>query len=385
MNRSDRDKTFVLTPTAGAIAAAVLLTLAGAFVAPAPAAAGGSCTNFISWPTVDPVWEFCYRKPGDSQPSGNGSGLEIYDVKWRGTTILKQAHIPILNVRYDTSGCFGDPCYRDWFDADRAFECSPAAGDECSGTTTPATTVCDHPGSDAGSFQGVAVEDMGTHLQLTAQTSAGWYRYLPGWDFYPDGTLQARTSFTAVDHPCELENHNHHAYWRFDFDIDGPADDWIDYVDGVSSTRVTTERSWVDTSPDRSRWLVGSAGTDLMVEVIRNPGDQAAGDPVLVPNDFPMADGWALAYKADELTDFGGFSTNPAVCRANLDNFDDNENIDGTDVVLWVHAGSFHETQPGGETLRCTDAGPTLRVIEGSLFEDGFESGNTSAWSAVQP
>ncbi|MEM7479786.1 MAG: hypothetical protein AAF481_01320 [Acidobacteriota bacterium] len=362
------------------LSAVALVATLGVFAA-APAQAGG-CANAVSWPSDVPLWEFCYRSPNQSQPSGNGSGLEIYDVKWKGTTILKQAHIPILNVRYDGT-CFSDPCYRDWFDENQRFECAPGSGGECTGATTPASTVCDHPGSDAGSFTGVAVEDFGTSLKLTAQTSAGWYRYIPTWEFFADGTIQARTSFTAVDHPCEQEDHNHHAYWRFDFDIGDSADNWVDKVVGGVGTRVTTETEWIDTSPARSQWLVGSNSSPYMVEVTRNAGDQAAGDPPIVPNDFPMADGWLLAYKSNELTDFTGFSTDPAVCRANLANFTNGENVNGTDIVLWVHAGSFHESQPGGNNMRCTDAGPTLRVIEG--FEDGFETGDTIRWSSETP
>ncbi|MEM7052276.1 MAG: hypothetical protein AAF604_21595 [Acidobacteriota bacterium] len=363
------------------LTAAVLVTAQLALFAPT-AEAGGGCANSVTWPSVSPVWEFCFRAPNNSTPAGNGSGLEIYDVKWKGTTILKTAHIPILNVRYAPNGCFGDPCYRDWFDENRRFDCAPSSGGICTGTSTPASTVCNNPGSDSGSFSGVAVEDFGTSLRLTAQTAAGWYRYIPWYEFYADGRIEARASFTAVDHPCEIEDHNHHAYWRFDFDINETADNWVDEVVGVTPTRVATEKSWVDTSPARSQWIVGSNSSGLTVEVTRNAGDQGAGDPLLVPNDFPMADGWVLAYKSNELTDFNGFSTNPSVCRANLDDFDTNESVNGTDIVLWVHAGSFHESQPGGDNMRCTDAGPTLRVIEGPMLVDGFETGDTSRWTS---
>src|SRR4029079_5628155 len=134
----------------------------------------------VAWPAVNPVWDFCFRRPSQS-PGANGSGLELSNVQYKGVLILAQAHIPILNVKYvpNALSCGGQNlCYRDWLYGDTAFQCSPTvAGGYCTGPTTPASsdpqslcaggtacTVCQHPGFDAGSFTGVAVEDLGTSL-----------------------------------------------------------------------------------------------------------------------------------------------------------------------------------------------------------------------------
>src|SRR6476620_2001793 len=95
----------------------------------------------VTWPAVNPVWDFCFRRPSVS-PGANGSGLELSNVQYKGVLILAQAHIPILNVKYvaNALSCGGQNlCYRDWTYTEQAFECSPSPSNGiCTGTTTPA-------------------------------------------------------------------------------------------------------------------------------------------------------------------------------------------------------------------------------------------------------
>jgi hypothetical protein len=354
-----------------------------ALIAPALAAIShdllAQCTgvNHVTWPAMNPVWDFCWVRPADSS-APNGSGLELTDVRYRGTLILARAHIPLLNVKYteNVSSCGGaNLCYRDWLYSEQDFQCAPCqdvngaavsctsvSAVQCTGTTTPATTVCQHPGTDAGSFNGVSVEDFGTSLRLTSQCTAGWYRYIPVWEFFPDGTLQARFDATSINQTCVAYTHEHHAYWRLDFDVNGPAGNYVDEVlSGNTLQRVTTERNFIDTSPARTTWRLGSASSPYVVEVARNTGDGGSGDPnTAVPNDFPVADGWVLAYNANELDDganrVGG-------CGAGLNAYLSNQPVDGADVVLWVRAGALHQGEAGGMAQDCSMFGPTIKVI----------------------
>jgi hypothetical protein len=337
------------------------------------------CTgvNHVTWPAANPVWDFCWVAPHDSS-TANGSGLELRNVKYKGTLILAEAHIPLLNVKYAPNGigCGGaNLCYRDWLYSEQDFECSPCqdasgasvsctapSATQCTGATAPAMTVCQHPGTDAGSFSGVAVEDFGTSLRLTSQCSAGWYRYIPVWEFFPDGTLQARFDATSINNTCVAISHVHHAYWRLDFDVNGSAGNFVDEVlSNDQLQRVTTERNFIDTSPARSKWRIGNAGSPFAVEVARNAGDGAAGDPPGVPNDFPIADGWVLAYNLNELSD--GAPLGSSSCAAGLDAFDNNQNVNGADIVLWVRAGALHQGEAGGMAQDCSMFGPTIRVV----------------------
>ena len=321
----------------------------------------------VTWPTVGPVWDFCFRPPAASS-GANGSGLELSDVRYRGTLVIARAHIPILNVKYipnnNAPACGGQNlCYRDWFYSQQPFSCEPAVSPGiCTGTTTPATTVCQHPGADVGDFDGVAVESLPDRLRLTAQCKAGWYRYNPVWEFFADGTIQARFAATSIDHTCVAYTHHHHAYFRLDLDVNGGAGNYVDQVlPGGGIERASTERNYVDTSPARSTWRIGHAGSPYVVEVTRNPGDGAAGDPLPIPNDFPIADGWVLAFDPNQIEDGGVLGSE--TCPAGLNGFVNGQNVDGADVVLWVRAGALHEGEPGGIAQDCSMVGPTIRVL----------------------
>jgi hypothetical protein len=342
----------------------------------------GQCTlpgaTHVSWPGVNPVWDFCFRSPASSS-GGNGSGLEFSEVKYNGTLVIARAHIPVLNVKYSDTGLTGcggaNRCYRDWFYSQQPFQCAPtAAPGICTGESTPqsvdpntacaggeACTVCDHPGMDAGSFDGVAVESLPDRLKLTAQCQAGWYRYIPVWEFFADGTIQPHFVATSIDHTCVSFTHHHHAYFRLDVDVATSGANFVDQVlSGGSTQRVTTERSFTDTSPDRGKWRIGSPGSPYVVEITRNPGDGAAGDPLPIPGDFPVADAWVLAYNSSEISDY---SNTTSGCAININPWDNTQNVDGADVVMWVRAAALHIGEPGGEAQDCSSVGPTIRVL----------------------
>ena len=350
--------------------------LAVAALLAAGSAAAQTCpagSTQVTWPSVGPVWDFCFVRPAIS-PLAAGEGITLTNVKYKGVLILGRLSIPVLNVKYQ-SGC--GPCYRDWLDQEVRFECAPTTSPgQCSGATTPARTTCQQPGADFGSFLGVAVEDKGTHLKLTSQTEAGWYRYILEYEFWPNGTIQTRMDATAVTDFCVQYTHNHHAYWRMDFDIAGSAGDFVDDLTApVGSQRVATERNFVDAAGQRRRWRIGSAGTPYTVEVIRNPGDQATGDPPYVTNDFPIADGWALAYAANELSDQNVPYVQGCGIGLNHATILNGQNVDGADLVLWVRASGLHVGELGNPTpAGCEMFGPTIRVHEQALTPSSFHT-----------
>lgn len=308
------------------------------------------CTgvNHVTWPTVNPVWDFCWVRPSQTlQP--NGEGIRITDVFYKGRKIFKDGGIPVLNVTYSPGGC---GCFRDWFDQERAFSCSPSpSSGYCTGTTTPVSTVCNHPGSDAGSFTGVSVVDKGTSLKLTSQAQAGWYRYISTWEFFPDGRIHPGMDITAVNNSCVASTHRHHAYWRFDFDLDANSNNFVESVGPATSTRVATERTFTDKAADRSQWRLGRTGSNTRVYVNRNPEDgYADGDT------FGKIDGAVLAYNAAELNDSSGG------CDINLTPYVNTQNVNNADSVLWVHSMVDHIGEPGGISAECFMFGPWIRV-----------------------
>lgn len=126
------------------------------------------------------LWEMLVIRPSVS--SGTlASGLELRDVKYRGRSVLKRGHVPILNIQY-----LDDVCgpYRDWQYQEGMFQATGmdiAPGIRDCGTT-PATTALE-TGSDGGNFRGVAIYRQGTEVVLVTELEAGWYRYIHEWRF----------------------------------------------------------------------------------------------------------------------------------------------------------------------------------------------------------
>ena len=344
-----------------------LLLAAAAWLAAAPGAAQPTCTppdeNLMSWPDVDPVWQFCWVRPANSS-GGNGSGLEIRNVYYNGYLVMKRGHVPILNVEYAPGGC---GCYRDWSFQEHDFQsdnqCPPPWPPNCgyAEPTTPPLTVCDTGGSggDIGDFSGVAAEKLADRLILTTQFEAGWYRYMMKWRFYLDGRIEPVFGFGAVNASCISYAHRHHAYWRFDFDIDGPANDIVTEGPppgpgggrGGPRTPILTFPTEVMRRANRPgiSWSVIDSGTHRGYRIV--PGAEIA----LPADNFSVADFWALKYKPNEIDDTG----QGGGCPININGFINGEGL-STDVVVWYRAGALH---PGGQLDDCERVGPTLYPI----------------------
>ena len=297
----------------------------------------------VTWPATNPVWSLCFVQP--SQSSGiDGSGLEIRDVRYKGRMVLFQAHAPILNVVYDQSPCqyfnfcgFPGRSYRDANNIVQGFD----------NTTRPPTTVCDHPGFDSGNFFGVVVDNGPTALTLTTQTMVGWYRYTETWTFRPDGTIEPRIGFTAVTAPCTSCNHDHHGYFRFDFDIDGNLDDVVEAL--MPSAPAPVWRLLGESSVPRLgalKWRIRDLKTARAYQIIAGPNDGVA-------DQWAVADIWALRFHGNELDDGGGGFFRGDF--AHLNDFVNGEALNGQDVVVWYRVGARHTGFPV-----CDMAGPNL-------------------------
>jgi len=310
--------------------------------------------NKINWPDANPVWSLCWVSPANS--SGiSGSGLELRHVFYKGKRVFWQAHIPVVNVKYDPGGCGGaNLSYRDWTNSLMPFDANNVISPGYAEPTSPPTTVCDHPGTDSGSFSGVAVEKRTDRLILTTQMSAGWYRYIQKWTFYLDGTIEPRIAFTAVQSWCVNKSHYHNVYWRLDFDIDGYPNDAIDrflfFFFWWGWDPVLTELSQPRNPFVGWDWRARDKITGRGYVIDPGPEDGIA-------DSFGVADAWALRYHYNEIDD-GGATSGAMADAAHMDNFVNNENIDGQDVVYWYRAGHSHS---GG--LVCSTVGPTLRPV----------------------
>lgn len=308
---------------------------------------GGRIT--IEWPTANPVWRFEAIRPAASSGT-NGSGIELRNVQYRGKRVLKQAHIPILNVQYDDDEC--GP-YRDWLNDEWCYQ---AVGTDIQGAPgfrwcTQAPETIFESGEDGGNYQGVAIyEHPDGSLRLLSQLSAGWYRYIPEWRFYPDGRMMPLFRFGGVSNSCVCNVHHHHAYWRLDFDILGKVNRVQESVEGVwTPIKKETSRRRADGVP--TRWRVLHAKKEIGYEII--PGEHDG-----VGDEFSGDDQYALLYRKGQIDD-GGFRVLDA--EANLQGFVNNQSILRKDVVIW-YAGHYNHNA-GDNDEHLTEVGPTLAPI----------------------
>lgn len=362
------------------------LLLLGALLVPLAPSATAQPTYTVAWPEGDPIWEMTIVRP--SQSSGpDGGGLEIRDVSYNGRLVMKRGHVPVLNVKYE-AGC---NCFRDWQDAEVRFVADnplPSPNNwVAEATAGTVQTMCDaapancsgNTCSDVGSHNGVAVERFDDRLVLTTHLSAGWYRYTMRWVFHEDGTIQPLFGFTSTGTACTTNPRRHHAFWRFDFDIEGAENDYVaeHRGDEVIPLALETRRSWsedwpflgnetahgfpigadnppswsvMDTETGRG-YLLTPSEADLLT-----PMNPQTGIPAL--DDFAKEDVVVSLYDPSELTD--GFSSCQARFEEGTNAVVNQENTYGEDVVLWYRSGV---TKPHSDASTCYESGPILTPI----------------------
>lgn len=324
----------------------------------------------IAWPVGNPVWEFDFFRPNNA-PTDDGVGLELRNVFYRGRRVFERASVPVLNVEYDAGGC---GCYRDWQDSETPYLAGrstastppgtppaqfpqPPAG-ACYTEATPGAVItnCERTGtnpsgvSNQGSFNGVAVEDYGSELVLTGHTSAGWYRYRVKWHLYADGRIWPEYSFASSPSSCVARPRRHHAYWRFDFDLeDTPSNDVVTETSMAGAvTTFTNEvsRTWGTTAvPTVREWTVTDATTLAGFTI-----EPSSADRLLAVDAFSKFDALVVRYKPIEIDD-GSASCAFSTAMMN------NETITNQDVVFWYRSSSARINGT------CELRGPTLRPV----------------------
>ncbi len=306
------------------------------------------------------LWRLIVVRPAASS-GDNGSAVELRGVSYRGKRVLRRAHVPILNVRYDDNAC--GP-YRDWQNEESRFKAQGAA-------VAPGFRLCPQPaktvldsGDDQGNFAGVAIYVDDEEVVLVSELAAGWYRYVSRWRLHADGTIRARFGFGAVDNSCVCQIHHHHAYWRLDFDIAGAGEDVV--LEHNDPPLPGNDSNWHTLrhevrrrrNPGRKRrWRVRTQGSSEGYVIVPGAHDGEA-------DNYGVGDFWALRYRQGQIDD-GSVATST---RANLDAFVNGESIVSTNVVVW-YAGHFshepddhhdhdhdHDHAGGGHIV-----GPTLR------------------------
>lgn len=279
-------------------------------------------SGFISWPSGAPVWEFSYFLDDAVAPEG----IVIRNVRLRGRTVLYKASLPSLRVQYD-GGCgpYKDPLYFGIADV------------QANGKRV---AVYDF------NFFGVRF------LTLESYFRIGAYRLRQRWTFHPNGTILPRLYSAGLQ--CN-DDHRHHAYWRFDFDVNDAGNDAA-YEYNSTTPDIGFGPGWHKKWSEISRnknpatgrlWAVMDKRQGNGYFVIPDPNDGVA-------DSFSRRDVWLMRYHGSE----DRHGNQGSASDDGLDAYLNFENLDASDVVIWYCGHLSHHVHDGADEWHAV--GPRL-------------------------
>jgi hypothetical protein len=310
-------------------------------------------------PTV--IWDFIVYRPAYSS-GPNGSGVDLQSVSYMGKQVLARAHVPILDVLYFQNQC--GP-YRDWLTSQwpfYAYGTDVGSGGFRVCNTRPQTIIEDD--NDNGNFNGVGIYVKGNSVYLTGNHTAGWYRYVMEWRLDADGSIHPRFGFAATDSSCVCIIHTHHAFWRFDWDIEGANSDVIYEETRSGTTQLTTEvkRRRVPSGPaSGTTWVVKNSVTGDGYRIVRGPYDGTA-------DAYGASDLWMLQYHASEIDDSNAPCSGQPWCvdgtMPRLNYFVNGESIANQNDVVWYGVHFMHDINDENSQYGHSLIGPDLVPVQ---------------------
>jgi Cu2+-containing amine oxidase len=284
-----------------------------------------STSGSVVWPSpAEPLWRFNWSLAD----SPDAEGIVISSAYYRDHQVFYKASLPSLRVQYN------GPCgpYKDPLNYNN------------SQTTTrcPAVRVCVYSYISNG-LRGLGVE---------SYHRIGSYRLTHRWVFWEDGQVYPRLYSAGLQ--CNYD-HRHHVYWRFDFDMDGAANDLVleynTYTGNIGWGNgwhpKTNEITRVKNPSSRRSWAVMDKATGRGYHILPGPNDGTA-------DAFSNNDLWVLRYRGseDQHGRLGSASSDDLQPLVN------GEVVDGQDVVVWYCGHLVHQSEGGGDEWH--HAGPDL-------------------------
>jgi subtilisin-like proprotein convertase family protein len=259
-----------------------------------------SAAGHVNWggPNND-YWSF------DHEVSGNNDGLSLSKVSFKGHLLYHRMSLPVVRVFYDSRP--------------DGSTCGPYA-DLLGGTLSPISWMGNAPlgQREFTTANGVHWYEIGIRDQI------GSYDLYQVFYLSENGTIDAHIYSKGLQ--CVL-NHIHYPNWRIDVDIDGAGNDVIE----AAGSKKTTEFNLKVSDVANHAWRVKDTVTGTYVDVLPGFPDffiPQDGNTTIPFESYANNTVFGRLYKkADSL----GWTFGPNVQVP----FNEGENIDNKDVVLW--------------------------------------------------
>ncbi len=329
-----------------------------------------------------PLWEMLVIRPNvSSGASFERSGIEIRDVRYKGKSVLKRGHAPILNVKYVAG--FGCGPYRDW-QYQEGFFAIPSTGVTFPGGADggfallpdgqSATTAVESR-NDTGNFRGVAIYQQVVNgvneIVLVTEMEAGWYRYIMEWRFGADGVIRPRYGFGSTTSSCVCVQRDHHVYWRLDFDVVTPTNRIFQVERGRKFMKPVTSEATIFRNYGLNRgFIVQSSTGNEAYSIFPGSNDGSVADASGNFTDtFGAGDFWLMQFKGTAGSPTEIDDPNSGTVVATLSPFINAESLINQDVVIWYAAHQRRvddASRPGTpEIISGTHVvGPEIRPIQ---------------------
>jgi hypothetical protein len=279
----------------------------------------------ITWPSAgNPIWKLTYILADYPDEEG----IVIREVWYKGKKVFYKASLPSLRVQYD--GNCGP--YKDPLNFNNALPTS-----RC-----PNSKVCIYSYQSGGLWA----------LCIQSYHTIGSYRLTHRWVFWENGVIMPRLYSAGLQCPY---NHRHHAYWRFDFDLEGASNDLaLEYNDytadqgwGRGWHPKTSEWKRLKNPTSNRRWAILDKSSGRGFQILPGPHDGQS-------DGFSNGDFWVMKYSGVE--DKNG--RQGSAWSDDLQPYLNGENVDGKDNVLWYCGHLSHEAHGGGDEWH--HVGPNL-------------------------
>ncbi|MFC4464654.1 hypothetical protein ACFPH6_08805 [Streptomyces xiangluensis] len=296
-------------------------------------------------------WAFDYAVAGRQ-------GLSLANGYFRGRRIFNKLSLPVIRVKYVNDEQFfgatsrlGTGCgpYNDqitWDPINFGEDLNPISGPH---HLMPMTSDGKYILNEETELEG----SQATWLELAVYARIGAYHIKQAWYLNQYGMILPRVFSKGLS--CNLD-HWHHPYWRFDFDLDGPANQQVNVFGSNGSEFlgvVTKEGRLLDDPAGGTRYNVENKQTGLKAWVLPRPLDATTGTVGPTPP-FCSVDGYVRKFRQEEDVEWPhrpeheiGFDVHE-LCS------------DADDIVLWNVAHLHHHAHEGADHWH--EAGPDIWV-----------------------